>query len=49
MEDRKVDEGYVITQRWDDFKALDVASARTGVVHLLERLPAFLLRSRLIG
>lgn len=30
MEDRKVDEGYVITQRWDDFKVLNVTSAHTG-------------------
>ncbi|HRH86120.1 MAG TPA: ATP-binding protein [Rubrivivax sp.] len=30
LEERKVQQGYVITQRWDDFKVLDVTSARTG-------------------
>lgn len=30
MEERDVGEGYVITQRWDDFKVLDVTSARRG-------------------
>jgi uncharacterized protein len=26
LEERKVDQGYVVTQRWDDFKVVDVAS-----------------------
>lgn len=30
LEERKVAQGYVITQRWDDFKVLDVTSARSG-------------------
>jgi uncharacterized protein len=30
LEERKVPQGYVITQRWDDFKVLDVTSARRG-------------------
>lgn len=31
MESRKATEGYVITQRRDDFKVLDVTSAKRGV------------------
>ncbi|MEW5754710.1 MAG: ATP-binding protein [Pseudomonadota bacterium] len=30
MEEHGVQEGYVITQRWDDFRTLEVASARRG-------------------
>lgn len=30
LEERKVTQGYVITQRWDDFKVLDATSARSG-------------------
>ena len=30
LEERKVDQGYVVTQRWDDFKVLNVMSARAG-------------------
>lgn len=30
MESKKATEGYVITQRWDDFKVLDVTSAKRG-------------------
>ena len=30
LEERKVPQGYVITQRWDDFKVLDVTSVRSG-------------------
>lgn len=33
MEDRKVEEGYVITQRLDDFKVLEVTGARPGAEH----------------
>jgi hypothetical protein len=33
LEERKVQRGYVITQRWDAFKVLDVTSARTGQQH----------------
>jgi len=29
-ESKKATEGYVITQRWDDFKVLDVTSAKRG-------------------
>lgn len=30
LEDRGVAQGYVVTQRWDDFKVLDAVSARKG-------------------
>ena len=30
MESKKATEGYVITQRWDDFKVLQVTSAKRG-------------------
>jgi predicted AAA+ superfamily ATPase len=33
MEERGVDEGYVVTQRMDDFRVLDVGSARRGSDH----------------
>ena len=29
-ESKKAPEGYVITQRWDDFEVLDVTSAKRG-------------------
>ena len=43
MEERKVDEGYVITQRWDDFKVLDVAGVRSenkGSIGKVASIPA---------
>jgi predicted AAA+ superfamily ATPase len=30
LEERKVDQGYVITRRWDDFGLINVTSARVG-------------------
>ena len=30
LENKKIDQGYVITQRWDDFKLIEPTSARPG-------------------
>ena len=41
LEEKKIDQGYVITQRWEDFGIIETCSARQG--HEREKLDAKIL------